>query len=430
MILPGPKGRPLVGNAVDFERDPVGWLRRTNSTFGDLARLDSDTIVIYHPDDIHQVLAETNRAFVIDKAIRTERAAERERAARSREWHLRAPHVRKCLGRGTVSEHLGRVATSLSTQLSALSGTDLDVFTAAQRLCGRAVIDFFLGADGDAALLTDAAALTSSLLLSWNEHPEARRVLAPLRRGRRIQHAHDRLLGLVNDHVRRRQRRGPDDVPLDVLDELLAYEIVHEPDEAVTAIIEGNIVAGFSVPGAALSWLLVRLARHPEMAERIGAEGLDWQDGKHPRGPLPMTFMPYTAATVSEVLRLHPPHWLMGRLAVREVTIGGYRIAPGQSVLFAPYLVHRDPRWWPDPEVFRPERWLTAGAPHAPHAYLPFGAGPRTCPGAILGTVELVLLAAELTRSYRLCLPGAETVTEGHASLLVPDSLRGGWSRA
>jgi cytochrome P450 len=429
MAVPGPKGRRLVGNWPDFDRDPVGWLRSTHAAFGDVARLDSKTIIIYHPDDIHRVLAETNRSFVIDKAQSAGRAGRRELAVRQREWESVNPCMRKYLDRVAVGSQLDRIFSTLSTQLTSSSDEDHDIFMMAQRICGQIVVSCFLGAGEDTSRVTDAGALASRRLLSTNEHPEARRVLALRRRSRRSRRAHDELLELVTDQVRLRRERRPSVYPADVLDLLLA-DAEHVPDAIMAAVIDGSVLAGFSVPGAALSWLLVCLARHRGSAERIAAEGRKWAAASRVAGRLPMSLMPYTTAVVNEVLRLHPPHWLMGRLAVREVNIGGHQIAPGHSVLFAPYLVHRDPRWWPDPELFRPERWLTAEMPHVPHAYLPFGAGPRTCPGAILGTAELILLAAKLTSSYRIRLPDAQTVAEQRESLLLPAGLRGRWQRS
>jgi unspecific monooxygenase len=428
--VPGPKGHLLVGNSADFDRDPVGWLRSTHAAFGDVVRLDNKTITIYHPDDIHRVLAETNRSFVIDKAQRPGRAGRSELAERHREWESVNPYMRKCLDRVTVGSQLDRIFSALSSQLASSGDEDHDIFVTAQRICGQIVASYFLGSDGDTSRVTGVGALASRRLLSTNEHPEARRVLGLRRRGRRSRRAHEELLELVAGQVRLRHDRGPGKYPPDVLDLLLA-DAGRVPDDIMAAVIDGSVLAGFSVPGAALSWLLVRLARHPAAAERIAAEGRKWAEASRVRvaDRLPMSSMPYTTAVVNEVLRLHPPHWLMGRLVVREVNIGGYQIEPGHSVLFAPYLVHRDQRWWPEPEMFWPERWLTAEIPHAPHAYLPFGAGPRTCPGAILGTVELILLAAELTRFYRMRLIGAQTVAEQRESLLLPADLRGRWQR-
>ncbi|MEV5889088.1 cytochrome P450 [Nonomuraea fuscirosea] len=101
-------------------------------------------------------------------------------------------------------------------------------------------------------------------------------------------------------------------------------------------------------------------------------------------------------AVIKEVLRMYPPTWLMGRDIVRETRVGEWDLRPGQQVMFCTYLVHRDPRWWTDPEEFLPERWFGGDVPHSRYAYFPFGAGPRICLGNQLGMTQLVLATAWL----------------------------------
>nr|WP_082159446.1 cytochrome P450 [Micromonospora sp. HK10] len=92
-------------------------------------------------------------------------------------------------------------------------------------------------------------------------------------------------------------------------------------------------------------------------------------------------------------------------------------------ILLCPYLLHRDPRFWPEPERFDPDRWLGAEQPHARHAYLPFGAGPRFCPGYLLATVQLTIATRVLARDYRLELPPLSAVEASTNGLLMPKSV-------
>jgi cytochrome P450 len=89
--------------------------------------------------------------------------------------------------------------------------------------------------------------------------------------------------------------------------------------------------------------------------------------------------------------------------------------------------MHRDPRWWTDPERFDPTRWLSQNKPHARHAYLPFGAGPRICPGSLLATVQLTVLTALFARDYRLELPPLAEVPMTTDGLMLPAGLTGSW---
>lgn len=134
-----------------------------------------------------------------------------------------------------------------------------------------------------------------------------------------------------------------------------------------------------------------------------------------------------SSAVVKETLRLHPPQWLLARTAMQATQLGGFDVAPETTVLTCPYLLHRDERWWERLEEFAPERWLSTTRPHAPRAYLPFGAGPRFCPGSLLGSVQLVTLAALVARDYRLELPRLADVETAADSLLTPARLTGTW---
>jgi unspecific monooxygenase len=138
--------------------------------------------------------------------------------------------------------------------------------------------------------------------------------------------------------------------------------------------------------------------------------------------------MPYTTAVVKEVLRLHPPAWMINRKVIRPVSLGGLEFPVGAKIAFSPYLMHRDERWWARPDQFDPGRWLGTGQPHARHAYAPFGGGPRYCVGQRLVTIQLVLLVAELATRYRLSLPSMDSVRTRYGVLLRPDGVCGSWS--
>jgi cytochrome P450 len=116
----------------------------------------------------------------------------------------------------------------------------------------------------------------------------------------------------------------------------------------------------------------------------------------------------YTECVVKETLRLYPQAYvLFPRVACQEVSIGGYQIPKGSYVFAAPYVVHRDPRWYPDPEKFDPQRFLQWRDNHRGCSFLGFGAGARVCVGASLATTQIVLILATVLQWFRLTLaPG------------------------
>ncbi len=113
--------------------------------------------------------------------------------------------------------------------------------------------------------------------------------------------------------------------------------------------------------------------------------------------------LPYTTAVLSEAMRLYPPVWVVGRRALEDVTIGEYLVPRRTIVIMSQYIIHHDPRWWPDASEFRPERWLDESAPatRPKFAYFPFGGGARKCIGDMFAWAEGVILLAVIARRWK-----------------------------
>jgi cytochrome P450 len=108
-------------------------------------------------------------------------------------------------------------------------------------------------------------------------------------------------------------------------------------------------------------------------------------------------------------MRIYPPAWAVERRAIEDVEIGGYTIREGTLVLACQYLVHRDPRWWPEPERFRPERWAEPARDRPKFAYFPFGAGTRICIGEHFAWMEGTLVLATIAQHWRLRYDSPDT---------------------
>src|SRR2546430_10276496 len=184
-------------------------------------------------------------------------------------------------------------------------------------------------------------------------------------------------------------------------------------DEALTLML-----AGHETTALALSWTWSLLAQHPEVDVAMQAELQTVLGGRLPTAAdLPQ--LPYTRMVFAEALRLYPPAWLMTRRAREEVVIGDYRFPQGTFFLLSPYLTHRDPRFFPDPEAFAPTRWAAPPkAGPARHAYLPFGGGPRQCLGEGFAWMEGILVLATLAQMWRMALvPGPPVEPRGLVTL-------------
>jgi cytochrome P450 len=114
---------------------------------------------------------------------------------------------------------------------------------------------------------------------------------------------------------------------------------------------------------------------------------------------------------LSESMRLYPPAWAMGREVLEDVAIGPYRLRKGTMVFFSQYIVHRDPRWFPHPERFMPERFtMEAKAARPRFAYFPFGGGGRQCIGESFAWMEAILTLATIAQRWRLALVPGQTI--------------------
>ena len=181
-------------------------------------------------------------------------------------------------------------------------------------------------------------------------------------------------------------------------------------DQQVRDEVLTFFLAGHETTANALTWTWYLLAQHPEVAAAMSAEA-------QACGPGPLTAddvarLPYTRMVLSESMRLYPPAWTVARRALGACQIGGYHIPADALVVLSQWVIHRDPRWWPNADRFTPERWHpTAPVDRPKFAYFPFGGGARMCIGEHFAWMEGVLVLATIAREWRFTLAPGATVT-------------------
>jgi cytochrome P450 len=159
--------------------------------------------------------------------------------------------------------------------------------------------------------------------------------------------------------------------------------------------IASMLTAGFVSTGESMFWALHLLARHPEVQVRVRAEVGSRGESSHGPADRPL---PYLTAVLNESLRLYPPAWFIGRVARRPLRLATVEIPAGTRLICSPYILHRMPAVWPDPEAFRPERFLP-GAAVVPRSFMPFSVGARGCIGRSIAMMEMsALVGAILSR--------------------------------
>ena len=168
-------------------------------------------------------------------------------------------------------------------------------------------------------------------------------------------------------------------------------------DEAMTLFL-----AGHETTALTLAYTLYALGKYPEIERRVVAEIAAVLAGEAPTVEH-VERLVYTKQVIEESLRLYPPAWATGREVLEDFELRGHRVAKGTQLIMAEWVVHRDPRWFPDPEAFDPDRWTPERRRELPrYAYFPFGGGPRVCIGSHFAMLEATLLLALILPRYHL----------------------------
>jgi cytochrome P450 len=174
------------------------------------------------------------------------------------------------------------------------------------------------------------------------------------------------------------------------------------PDLQIRDEVMTIFLAGYETIANALTWTWYLLSQNPE-AERKFYEELDSVLGNGDAAYDDLGRLSYTEMVLAESMRLYPPAWAMGRLALEDFALGPYFLPRNTTVFMSQYIMHRDPRYFPDPERFDPERWRPEAKASRPRfSYFPFGGGARQCIGESFAWMEGILILATLGRRWLL----------------------------
>ncbi len=180
-------------------------------------------------------------------------------------------------------------------------------------------------------------------------------------------------------------------------------------DEQLRDEVMTLFLAGHETTAIALSWACYLIAQNPDIETKLAAE-LQAVLGERAPTPEDLPRLRYTEMVLKEAMRLYPAVWGIGRRAVEECELGGYRVPAGSNIFILQWRTQRDPRFFPDPERFDPERWRddpVRSGKIPRFAYFPFGGGPRVCVGAAFAMMEATLLLAMIQQKYHLeVVPG------------------------
>jgi cytochrome P450 len=420
-MLPGPRGRWLLGTLGDFQRDQLGFYVDC-ARYGDVVatRLGPRRAVLfYHPDAIEEVLVTRNRDFVKSPGVRLLRPLLGDGLLLSEHdfWLRQRRLVQPAFHRQRVAAY-GEVMTGYAQRQLAgwKEGDVLDVhdemMALTQAIVAKTLFDAEVSDEADEVgtasyvLMQDFGARIGSL---WQLLPTWLPTPANLRARRAIQ----RLDQVVFRMIAARRRSGEDRG--DLLSILLEAQDADDgavmTDRQVRDEVMTLFMAGHETTAVALSWTWYLLAQHPEVDARL-AEELRVVLGSRAPTAADLPRLVYTERVVTESMRLYPPAYAMGRMSTVPTEIAGHPLDAGVIVILPTWVVQRDARWFEEPEAFRPERWQderTRGNPR--YAYFPFGGGPRQCIGNGFAMMEACLILAAIAQRFRLTLVTGQRVT-------------------
>ena len=427
---PGPAGNRFFGRHVGASRrDPVGFMLALARDYGDLStfRVGRERVFFVNsPAGVRDVLTSHYGNFLKGGGRQRARRflgeglllSEGELHRRQRRLALPAFH------RARIAGYAAEMAASADRLASRWrDGEVLDVGPEMLRLTLGIVGRTLFGADVESESDEVGRAMKAATLQYrafklpgakvWERLPLPH--LLRFRRGKR------RLREVVLRLIEERRLEGRDHG--DLLSMLLAAEeeggggarMTAEQvwDEALTIFI-----AGYDTTATALMWTWYALSQNPQAEARLHAELDEVLEGGRAARFEDLARLRYTESVVCESMRLYPPTWRLVRRAVRDFEVGGYTVPAGALVVVCQYAMHRDPRFFPDPERFDPERFAPeAKAARPPYSFFPFGGGPRRCLGESFAMTEAVLLLATLARRWRV------RPVEGHPVELYPEHL-------
>ncbi|PWT82103.1 MAG: cytochrome P450 [Blastocatellia bacterium] len=400
-------------------RDPLGVISNLARTYGDVVHFrlaGEQAFLVSDPSLIRDVLVTQQKNFTKSRGLERARkllgngllTSEGETHRRHRRILQPAFHRDRIAGYASVM-----VAHADRQRRRWTEGTTVDVAAEMRRLTLAIVGRTLFSADVESQADDVGVALTRVLEAFWLMMlPFADVIeqlpLPALRRSRRARATLDSLIyKMIAD------RRGPGGDRGDLLSLLMMAEDqegttltdAQVRDEAMTLLL-----AGHETTANALTWTWYLLGQslraetgvHEEIA-RVLASRLPTIDD--------VDRLSWIGQVVTESMRLYPPAWMIGRRAIADCAIGEYFVPARSIVLMSPWLVHRDPRYYPNPDRFEPQRWtpeLRAALPK--FSYFPFGGGPRQCIGESFAWMELVLVMATLAQSWRLRLVPGQTI--------------------
>jgi cytochrome P450 len=412
---PSSLGKPFVGHLLDFRRDPPKLLSHLAREYGDIVHFKlgpQDIYLLNHPDFIRDVLVTNNRNFVKSRGLEMAKKFLGESLLTSEgEFHRRQRRLAQpAFHRQRINAYAEVMTGHASrTRERWQDGSTLDIWQEMMRLTLAIVGTTLFDADVESEAPEIGKALTDVMQLFERITNPLSGLLdkLPLPANIRWLKAKARLDSTIYRVINERRASGQDRG--DLLSMLLLAQDEEGDggsmtdqqlrDEAMTLF-----VAGHETTANALTWTWYLLSQHPDVEAKMHNEIDTVLAGKLPTAA-DVSRLRYTEMVFAEAMRMYPPAWVLGRRVLTDYQIGPYVVPARAIVLMSPWVMHHDPRFFPNPYKFDPERWTTEAREGRPKfCYFPFGGGPRVCIGEQFAWMEGALLIATIAQRWKMRL--------------------------
>jgi cytochrome P450 len=418
---PTPRGNPALGSALDLQRDFLSTLERARRDHGDVVRflvgppgLRQSVYAVFHPDGVRRVLATEADGYRKDNVFYEEiRWALGDGLLNSQDerWLRQRRFIQPLFTRKRIAGYADAMAEEGQAIVDAwrpvADGREIDAHQEMSRITLRIVGRLLFGAD-----VEHAVPVVRHAFPVLGDHAR-KRAHSPVRvphhwptpANRRAARAQEALRDVCEDLIA--QRRA---MPRDGDDLLTLLVAARDGDERLDdAEIRDQILvfllAGHDTTAIALTFALFLLGRHPDVQRRLQGE-VDGVLGDRTPGAADVDALPYATMVLKEAMRLYPPAPALGRRTAGGDVVDGFALPPGADVVLSPWVTHRHPAYWPEPERFDPERFAPEReAGRHRHAWFPFGAGPRACIGQYFSMLEATIVLAMIVRAFEVRSP-------------------------
>lgn len=430
-LAPGPCPYPLLNMLPHMRKGPHEFLLRAALEYGNVVQLGRpDRMLIAHPDGIKHVLIDNHQNYIKGKyAERLRLLIGNGLPASDGAFWLRQRRLMQPAFHRQWLAALTTIITDLTERMLdrwqqiATPTQPLDIAAEMCRLTQQIMISIMFGADIEAREISAIGQAFATVMEYFNYRNGSLFPLPehwPTPRNHRTRQAQRLIAEFMQDMIKKRSGSTAD--ADDMLSMLLAVsdEAAGEgmTDQQLCDELRAIFFGGYDTTSHALAWIWLTLAQHPHIEARLHEELAAVLKGRPPTFQ-DLSNLTYSHMVVEETLRLYPPAWALARTVVADDEIDGFHIPAGAKVVISPYVTHRLPALWEQPQIFDPEHFAPQSSTGRHRcAFIPFGVGARVCIGQHLAMLIIQCVTVTLAQRYRLCCIAGHS-TQMHAALLL-----------